>query len=434
MKKQKKLIIGIMIGLLIGCLLTTGCFMMFDQPSKEDKISDIKDKEEIVEDKKEENDTETEKEEISKIADTWNKEVAYVGGDKVIYKGLEYRAKWWTQNEEPSATSEVWECLGEVVVEEEMENEDVIVDKPAAGVKDFKVVAYYPSWKPQEIDKIDYSIVTHINYAFAIPIAEGGLRPLENEDVAKQIISKAHKRNVKVMLAVGGWSYNDTPLEATFMSATETDEKIKKFGDSIVDMCVKYGFDGIDMDWEHPRVDGTSKIQYEKLMVYLNQELHKKDKLLSAAVLSGATADGNIYYDAKAHTKKALDACDWINVMAYDGGDGERHSSYEFAVNSAKYWKETRKLPAYKVVLGVPFYARPSWAGYGELLKEDKDAYKKDVTTYNGMEVHYNGMKTIEKKSKYAKNHLGGVMIWEITQDTRVKDKRLIQAILNGIK
>lgn len=63
-----------------------------------------------------------------------------------------------------------------------------------------------------------------------------------------------------------------------------------------------------------------------------------------------------------------LNAVDFINVMAYDGGDGEQHSSYQFAVDCGLYWKDTRGLPAHKVVLGVPFYARPSWADYGAIL------------------------------------------------------------------
>ena len=103
-----------------------------------------------------------------------------------------------------------------------------------------------------------YDELTDIIYAFAIPTSEGDLRPLDNADIAKQIITKAHKQNVRVLLAVGGWSYNDVPLEATFVSATENDQKIKKFGDAIINMCDRYGFDGIDMDWEHPRVDGNT--------------------------------------------------------------------------------------------------------------------------------------------------------------------------------
>lgn len=68
-------------------------------------------------------------------------------------------------------------------------------------------------------------------------------------------------------------------------------------------------------------------------MLALFERLHAQGKLLTAAVLSRVTADGNIYYDAAAQTNAVLNAVDFINVMAYDGGDGERHSSYQFAVN-----------------------------------------------------------------------------------------------------
>ena len=153
-------------------------------------------------------------------------------------------------------------------------------------------------------------------------------------------------------------------------------------------------------------------------MLILAEGLHARGKLLTAAVLSGATADGNIYYDAAAHTNAVLNAVDFINVMAYDGGDGERHSPYQFAVDCGTYWKETRGLPAYKVVLGVPFYSRPGWADYGAILAAVPDACDGDRALYNGMEVYYNGPKTIARKTAYAREELGGIMIWELTQDT----------------
>lgn len=440
--QKKKLIITFIIGVLIGTLLTAGCFTVYEGSKKNEnpEISDKTDSSEEkdqTDEKEDADEEESEENENVNIADTWDKATAYNGGARVVYKGLEYEAKWWTQGEEPKVDGDgVWTLIGEAKVPsvDDEEDEPIVSDKKVAGVKDFKVVAYYPSWKPSETGKIQYDLITHINYAFAIPTADGGLRPLENPDVAKALIAQGHKNNTKVLLAVGGWSYNDTPLEPTFVSATDSPEKIKKFGDAIIKMCNDYGFDGIDMDWEHPRADGKSKQQYKDLMVYLSKELHKQDKLLTAAVLSGVTADGNVLYDAAGHLDAALNSVDWINVMAYDGGDGERHSSYDFAVNSEKYWRKTRKLPAHKVVLGVPFYGRPSWAAYDAFLQNDSDAYKKDVTTFNGMEAHYNGMPTITKKAKYAKAHCGGVMIWEITQDTKNRQKSLQEAIRQGIK
>lgn len=42
---------------------------------------------------------------------TWDRSLAYTGGDTVSYEGRRYRAKWWTQGEAPGS-SDVWEDLG----------------------------------------------------------------------------------------------------------------------------------------------------------------------------------------------------------------------------------------------------------------------------------------------------------------------------------
>ncbi len=372
------------------------------------------------------------------LADIWDSSAVYTGGDTVSYQGRRYRAKWWTQGEKPGS-SDVWEDLGvldgEPVQPEGVDNVPINAAEPQdTQLTDFKVVGYYPSWKPDKLQSVDFGIVTHLCYAFAIPTADGGLWDLENPDTARTLIRSAHDNGAKVLLSVGGWSYNDTPLEGVFMEATADDARLRHLVENIIAMCEEYGFDGVDMDWEHPRVDGTSAKQYEALMLALSEQLHTKGKLLTAAVLSGATADGNIYYDAAAHTNAVLNAVDFINVMAYDGGDGERHSQYQFAVDCGTYWCETRGLPAYKVVLGVPFYARPSWADYGMILASVPDAYSKDHVSYNGMEVYYNGMDTIAEKTRYARENLGGVMIWELTQDTGDKSRSLLQAIGKNTK
>lgn len=368
----------------------------------------------------------------------WSGDAVYNGGDCVLYENRIYRAKWWTQNEVP-ATADVWEDTLETPVIERkpasQEEDNSLPDRPIGGGKDasFKVVAYYPTWNGEQFSKLQYDVLTHVVYAFAIPNSDGTLKPLENPELAKKLIRECHSNQVKVLLAVGGWSYHDTPLEPTFMDAAADSGLIQKFGDTILDMCIAYGFDGVDMDWEHPRIDGDSYKRYEALMLYLAEQLHDNGLLLTSAVISGATADGNIYYDAAAHTDKVLDAVDWIHVMAYDGGDGERHSSYEFALNCGNYWKDTRHMPASKIVLGVPFYARPGWAYYSDILAADSDAWNTDVTQYNGMEAHYNGVATIQKKTRFAAEELGGIMIWEITQDTTDKDKSLLSAIRDAL-
>lgn len=425
MKKNKKLWLVFLCGLIVGALIME--LLYYTQVLKVSPSEDPQKKEENLEQGVEPTDQPDDAEPVSggqtpeAAADTWDKTAVYVGGDEVAYNGKIYRAKWWTQGEEPGK-ADVWEDTLVAAVQPsaledtKSDQENIPARTDVEKQENFKVIGYFPSWK-ENTDMIQYDVLTHINYAFAIPTEDGKLLPLANEPVAQKIIKEAHKNNVKVFLAVGGWSYNEIPLEATFVAATETEDKRTVFAKEIVSMCDKYGFDGVDMDWEHPRVDGGSSKQYEALMQELAKQLHAEGKQLSSAVLSGVTADGNVYYDAAAHTDAVLKAVDWINVMAYDGGDGERHSAYEFAVNCGNYWNKTRGLAAEKVILGVPFYARPSWASYGDIISAVPDAWKADRADYNGMDVWYNGVSTIEKKTDYALEHLGGVMIWEISQD-----------------
>ena len=358
----------------------------------------------------------------------WDKNTTYTGGDQVACGGKIYIARWWTLGELPGQ-ADVWEAAPQTPPPTDSQA------APKAGASSpVKVVGYYPDWKSYQPQKLQMDVLTHIAYAFAIPTPDSRLLPLENPETAVRLIEDAHKNQVKVLLAVGGWSYNGAELEPVFVSATSTSEKTRQLGDEILAMCNEYGFDGVDMDWEHPRVDGPSKDQYQELILYLADALHAQGKLLTSAVVSGVSADGNIYYDAAAHSDAVLNAVDWIHVMAYDGGDGERHSSYDFAVNSAAYWCGTRKMPAGKVVLGVPFYGRPGWAGYGDILAADPDAGNKDHAMVSGMDVWYNGISTIEKKAAYARNNLGGIMIWELTQDTDDSGKSLLSAIRRGIQ
>lgn len=295
--------------------------------------------------------------------------------------------------------------------------------------KDFKVIGYYADWNGFQLEKVDFSILTHLVYAFAIPVSDGHLRPLKEPESVRNLVKTVHENGRKISLAVGGWSYQDIPLEATFVQATDSPAKIAVLGNEIIEICLEYGFDGIDIDWEHPRIkDGTYK-QYEALILYLSERLHQKGKLLTSAVLSGVTWDGEVYEDSASHTDAVLAAVDWLHVMTYDGGEGIRHSTYDFAVNCMNYWLNTRGLSKQKVMMGVPFYSYVPSMSYDEILKRDPEAYKKDMIVTEGKEIHYNGLETMTEKVRYALAHCGGVMIWEVAEDTDQKEYSLLQAI-----
>ena len=302
------------------------------------------------------------------------------------------------------------------------------VQTVSSAGSDFKVVGYYPCWEPDRTDRVNYDVVTHVNYAFAIPTEDGSLLPLRNPDTARKLVAEAHARGVKTMLVVGGWDYEDIPLEATFVRGTDTDEKREKLAKAIVALCDAYDFDGVDLDWEYPRAGMPSQQQYEALILDLSRRLHAEGKLLTAAVIAGTTADGTVQPEAGAHSERVLEALDWINVMAYDGGDDEKHSPYRMAVSCGNYWR-SRGIPAEKIVLGLPFYARPVYGAYREILEADPEAFKKDSIELDGKTGYYNGIPTIQKKVRFARENLGGVMIWELSQDTLDPEKSLLAAI-----
>lgn len=295
--------------------------------------------------------------------------------------------------------------------------------------QNFNVIGYYAGWGGFKKEKLDFSVLTHLVYAFAIPTEEGHLREIEHPDVLEKLIEETHRAGRKIAIAIGGWSYLDVPLEATFVKATESPEKIKTLADEIVELCMKYDADGIDIDWEHPRMKGCTYKQYEALILYLSKELHQRGKYLSSAVLSGVTWDGKVWEDSACHVDTVLEAVDLLNVMTYDGGEGVKHSTYDFAVNCAEYWLNTRKLPKEKMMLGLPFYSYQPPCSYERLLEVDPNAGKKDLVIMDGKEYHYNGCETIAKKTDYALKHCGGVMIWEITEDTDNKEYSLLQTI-----
>jgi len=281
----------------------------------------------------------------------------------------------------------------------------------------FKIVGYLPDYKTINLDEIQFKKLTHINYAFLIPNSDGTVKSLERPEQLKNLITKAHQHGVKVQIAVGGWQYNGQELDAVFEALAKTEVGRSKLVESVINVVNQYGLDGVDVDWEHPDPveGGTGSGQYyAMIMKSLADKLHEKGKTLSAAILPGVTADGQDQYWAKGILDEVLQCTDYFNVMVYDGGDGERHSPYSMAEGSLKYWINKRSMPKEKFILGVPFYGRPQWKEYKEIVAMDSTAPNKDVV--NG--IYYNGIPTIKAKTKLAEKNVGGIMIWELTQDT----------------
>jgi hypothetical protein len=147
--------------------------------------------------------------------------------------------------------------------------------------------------------------------------------------------------------------------------------------------------------------------------------LHPQGKLITAALDTGDWFGMYIPSSSFAYL-------DMMNIMAYDtGGD------YYFSSGVA-YWIG-RGVPKAKLMMGVGFFGNPtSGSGeekdYKDIVATDTNAPYKDFSNGYG----YNGIPSMVAKTQVAKSSAGGIMIWELSQDTAsTGSTSLMDAIYN---
>jgi len=260
----------------------------------------------------------------------------------------------------------------------------------------FKNIVYFIEWgiyaRQFNVADIDWSRVTHINYAFGKPNADGTVGlfdswsavekryPGDSWDQSNNVygqFGQANKmkrkyRNTKFGLSIGGWTLSDK-----FSGICSTDVGRKTFVQSSVQMMIDLGLDFISLDWEYPveggndQSLGTHSPNDIKNFVLLLKEFREAYKNLDfkaeLSVASPAGASKYKHWDMPS----ICGLLDHINIMAYDfsGGWGSYtdHSSNlyldpnhppgdKFSVHGAVTDYIQMGCPSEKIVLGVPLY------------------------------------------------------------------------------
>jgi len=262
----------------------------------------------------------------------------------------------------------------------------------------FRVIAYVTDAAVPEV--IPYDKLTEINYAFLIPNEDGTFAPL-NPWMPGELVRLGHQHNVKVNLSVGGWGW-----DKQFEQLAANPDTRKAFVQNLVKIVDQYHFDGVDIDWEYP-IAGKSSQFFLALIQELRAALPKDSQLSAGVAALGANADGI--------PTEAFTLLDSVNIMAYDNS-GPQHSSMDFAQAALDYWLG-RGLPAKKATLGVPFYAQPNDIPYARIVKDDAGAAQLDFHSYDGTLVNYNGIPTIQAKTRLALKRASGIMFWSLEDD-----------------
>ena len=280
----------------------------------------------------------------------------------------------------------------------------------------FKVIGYLPTWGG-DLNKVQYSKLTHINYAFLIPTSNGGYQAPDDPTRLKNLVSQAHANGVKVIISVGGGGGGDA-----FRTIVPNASYRTAFVNNMLSFVNQYNLDGVDIDWEFPS-DGTEANNFALMMQELSAKMHNNGKVLTAAVIA---------YGGTSFINSLFTSCDFINIMAYDENSYD-HSTYDLGVKSVNYWVG-RGLDKNKAVLGVPFYGRDNCCSYKTV---DYSAIlamggSPNADTYNN-KIGYNGIPTIKKKTTYAMGACSGIMIWSIDTDV-LGANSLLSAIDDVVK
>lgn len=340
------------------------------------------------------------------------------------------------------------------------------------------VVAYLPDYNATSeiIQKIDYSTVTEINYFSVIPDNSGNFDSSDSLQTAggggatimKQAISAAHAHNDKINVVVGGAGY-ETAFENVFGSST----KRNTFAQSIAAFANKFGFDGIDLDYEVPGDRGALPSQvtnYGKLIAAVDNAIGnlklsvavQPDQVVEAVphTVGGVQTrdeDGNLMWDEPLwgtnHWMLSPDAIphlDRIGVMSYDYSPGAGNADETRALASMNNWINYATQNGgsrSQILLGLPFYGCSGPSDWG---KEGPTGQARYRDILNGFSTngtlpdasltscvstvqdtgpshqldniaatwYYDNPATIQDKtSKAVQANIGGVMVWDVTQD-----------------
>ncbi|KAK2739878.1 Killer toxin subunits alpha/beta 4 [Colletotrichum kahawae] len=321
-----------------------------------------------------------------------------------------------------------------------------------------RVVGYYEGWATRRPcnafmpEQIPIGVYTHINFAFAtIDPVTFEVRPASSADTKlyKRVASlKQRDPDLKVLIAIGGWTFNDPgPTATTFSDIARSESAQKAFFKSLISMMSTYDFDGVDLDWEYPVAEDRSgrEEDFENFPKFLAN-------LKKALKSTGGRNEG---------------ICSTLTFMSYDlHGTWDKTNKWvgpylnahtnlteiEEAMNLL--WRND--IDPNKIVLGTGFYGRaftatsPNCLSPGctyesgaprqpcsneisvmlqseivDVMKRtgnkpvlDKEAAVKILTFDSNQWVAYDDEDTFQMKADFARKYcMSGIMVWAISGD-----------------
>jgi GH18 family chitinase len=280
----------------------------------------------------------------------------------------------------------------------------------------FAIIGYLPEY--QELNPEWGKCLTDLIYFSAEPRADGTLDASRlDENVLAQLHEMQTQYGTRIHISIGGWERG-----ADFAAMTADPQTRAHFVESLVEYLRDHKLNGADFDWEFP-ANETEFQNYILLLQEVHADFQPKRLILSVALSPDLE-----------FPLKDFAIVDRIHIMSYDRAP--RHSTYEQAVKDLQTFLDAG-LPREKLILGVPFYGRkinaPNVeATYADIVNQYHPAPAVDEV--GG--IYFNGITTIQRKICFAHiQSIGGVMIWEMGQDTTDTTsllRAISQRVVNG--
>ncbi|MEZ0242358.1 MAG: glycosyl hydrolase family 18 protein, partial [Sphingomonas sp.] len=244
---------------------------------------------------------------------------------------------------------------------------------------------------------------------------------------------KLRAKGAKVLLSVAGGVIPGCSGDWTALLGGEARATVLAELLSIVDAA---GLDGIDIDIEGELLTKIDRQgSYTPFIAALSKALKAKGKLLTVATAS---------YEGGMIPVSSVRYFDLVMPMSYDmigpswGQPGSEHSTYAQAERDVALWR-ARGVKPERLVLGVPFYGYgfgkyAPGGGFNTLFAaHGQSALTGDIVgrACAGCDyITFNSPATLRRKAELARARAGGVMVWEITQDT---DDQLLAGTISGV-